>query len=106
MAINPPLAGGSPWYHYRYYDAAFFAQDQWRVRRNFSLTYGLRYELPRSPASDLLRNNQRLRTPRDATQGIPSGRFQGEMGKIGRRGLDSATNFRSRRLAGTRLWRG
>jgi hypothetical protein len=60
MAINPPLPGGSPWYHYRYYDAAFFAQDQWRVRRNLSLTYGLRYELPRNPASDLLRNNQSI----------------------------------------------
>src|SRR5262249_6394699 len=60
MAINPPLAGGSPWYHFRYYSSAFFAQDQWRVRRNFSLTYGLRYELPRNPAADLLRNNQPL----------------------------------------------
>jgi hypothetical protein len=60
MAINPPLAGGSPWFHYRYYQAAFFGQDQWRVRRNFSLTYGLRYELPRNPANDLLRNNQQV----------------------------------------------
>jgi outer membrane receptor protein involved in Fe transport len=60
MEINPPLAGGSPWYHYRDYDAAFFAQDQWRVRRNLSLTYGLRYELPRSPASDLRSNNQSI----------------------------------------------
>jgi hypothetical protein len=58
MAINPPLPGGSPWYHYRFYQAAFFAQDQWRVRPNLSLTYGVRYELPRSPANDLLRNNQ------------------------------------------------
>jgi hypothetical protein len=58
MAINPPLPGGSSWYHYRYYSAGSFAQDQWRVRRNFSLTYGLRYELPRSPANDLRRNNQ------------------------------------------------
>jgi hypothetical protein len=58
MAINPPLPGGSPWYHYRNYSAGFFAQDQWRVRRNLSLTYGVRYELPRNPANDLLRNNQ------------------------------------------------
>ncbi len=60
MAINPPLAGGSPWYHYRYYQSAFFAQDQWRVARNFSLTYGLRYELPRNPSNDLVRNNQSI----------------------------------------------
>jgi hypothetical protein len=58
LAINPPLPGGSPWYHFQYYDHGFFAQDQWRVRRNFSLTYGLRYELPRNPGEDLRRNNQ------------------------------------------------
>ena len=58
LAINPPLPGGSPWYHYRYSDHGFFAQDQWRVLRNLSLTYGLRYELPRNPADDLFRNNQ------------------------------------------------
>src|SRR5262249_51231210 len=58
LAINPPLPGGSPWYHYRYSDHGFFAQDQWRVLRNLSLTYGLRYELPRNPADDLVRNNQ------------------------------------------------
>jgi len=58
VAINPPLPGGSPWYYYRYYDSGFFAQDQLPVRRNLSFTYGVRYEVPRNPANDLLRNNQ------------------------------------------------
>lgn len=76
LAINPPLPGGSPWYHYRYYDHGFFAQDQWRICRNLSLTYGMRYELPRDPSEDLRRNNQPIVTasggdPRFAVLPLP-----------------------------------
>lgn len=34
----------------RYYQSNFFAQDEWRVRSNFSLSYGLRYEYNTPPA--------------------------------------------------------
>ena len=33
----------------RYYQLNFFAQDEWRVRRNLSLSYGLRYEYNTPP---------------------------------------------------------
>lgn len=32
-----------------YYQLNFFAQDEWRVKRNFSLSYGLRYEYNTPP---------------------------------------------------------
>ena len=77
LAINPPLPGGSPWYHYRYSDHGFFAQDQWRILRSLSLTYGFRYELPRNPADDLRRNNQPIvdaagGDPRFAVSALPA----------------------------------
>jgi len=31
----------------------FFWQDEWRVRPNFTLTYGMRYELPGNPIDNL-----------------------------------------------------
>lgn len=33
----------------RYYQLDFFGQDEWRVRRNFTLSYGLRYEYNTPP---------------------------------------------------------
>jgi hypothetical protein len=33
----------------RYYQLNFFVQDEWRIRRNFSLSYGLRYEYNTPP---------------------------------------------------------
>jgi hypothetical protein len=35
--------------HLRFYQWNFFAQDEWRVRRNLSLSYGLRYEYNTPP---------------------------------------------------------
>jgi hypothetical protein len=45
-AINKPVPGGSEIQNYNWYDYFFYAQDEWRIRPNFSLTYGLRYETP------------------------------------------------------------
>ncbi len=45
-AINKPVPGGSEIQYYNWYDYFFYAQDEWKVRPNFSLTYGLRYETP------------------------------------------------------------
>src|SRR3989441_2160977 len=35
--------------HLRYYQFNFFGQDEWRVRSNLSISYGLRYEYNTSP---------------------------------------------------------
>ena len=108
LAINPPLPGGSPWYHYRYSDHGFFAQDQWRILRSLSLTYGFRYELPRNPADDLRRNNQPIvdaagGDPRFAVSALPARDlrdwaprfgFAYKLDQSGR--TDLVTNFRMR----------
>jgi hypothetical protein len=40
-----PLTQGSPAVrHYRYWESEFYAQDSWRMRSDFTLTYGLRYQ--------------------------------------------------------------
>jgi hypothetical protein len=53
--INTPLQGIPTTQYYKYYNYFFFAQDEWHVKRNFTLTYGLRYESPGN-AFDLLKN--------------------------------------------------
>jgi hypothetical protein len=45
-AINKPVPGGSEVQYYNWYDYFFYAQDEWKIRPNLSLTYGLRYETP------------------------------------------------------------
>lgn len=46
------LATQSSGINLRYYQLDFFAQDEWRIRPNFSLSYGLRYEY-NSPPSEI-----------------------------------------------------
>ncbi len=52
-AINKPVPGGSEIQYYNWYDYFFYAQDEWKVRPNFSLTYGLRYETPGNSVGSL-----------------------------------------------------
>ncbi len=49
-SINTFLPGVGRWQYYTYYDYAFFLQDEWRVKPNLTLTYGIRYETPGNPA--------------------------------------------------------
>ncbi|CAN5274075.1 hypothetical protein BH18ACI2_BH18ACI2_10510 [soil metagenome] len=42
----------------RYYQLYFFGQDEWRIRSNLSLSYGLRYEYT-TPAREVNRNIER-----------------------------------------------
>lgn len=51
--INGPIRGGQIMQYYQYYDAFFFVQDEWRVKPNFTLTYGIRYEVPGNPFDSL-----------------------------------------------------
>jgi hypothetical protein len=58
--INLPLRGGDVVGFYRWYEFYTYAQDEWRVTPNFTLTYGLRYEYPGDSFSYLKDLNQRI----------------------------------------------
>lgn len=57
-SVNRPLPGGQEIQYYNYYDVFTFFQDEWRIRPNFTLTYGLRYELPGNSFADLVPVNE------------------------------------------------
>ena len=59
-AVNRPLPGGQEIQYYYYDDQYYYAQDEWRIRANFTLTYGLRYELPGNNFDDLVPINNRI----------------------------------------------
>ncbi len=58
--VNRPLPGGQEIQYYYWYDQYFYAQDAWKIRPNFTLTYGLRYELPGNNFDDLVPVNDRI----------------------------------------------
>jgi hypothetical protein len=58
--INRPLPGGQEIQYYYWWDVYFFAQDEWKITPNFTLTYGLRYELPGNNFDDLVPVNDRI----------------------------------------------
>lgn len=58
--INAPLRGGSLMTNLRYYDYFFYLQDEWRIRPNFTLTYGIRYETPGNSIQSLINLNDRI----------------------------------------------
>jgi hypothetical protein len=59
-AINRPLAGGDVLNFYEWQEFYLFAQDEWKIRPNFTLTYGLRYEYPGDSFSYLKTLNERV----------------------------------------------
>jgi len=58
--INKPLPGGEAINNYNWWDIHFYGQDEWKIRPNFSLTYGLRYERPGESTLSLLPSNERI----------------------------------------------
>jgi hypothetical protein len=58
--VNGPLKGGEAIQYYRYYDYFFFLQDEWRIKPNFTLSYGIRYESPGNPIQSLADVNERI----------------------------------------------
>jgi hypothetical protein len=58
--INKPLAGGREIFYYDWHDFFGFGQDEWKIRPNFTLTLGLRYESPGQPIGDLVAVNDKI----------------------------------------------
>lgn len=56
--INKDLPGTARILHLDWHDFFFFAQDEWKLRPNFTLTLGLRYENPGQPIGDLVEFNK------------------------------------------------
>jgi TonB-dependent Receptor Plug Domain len=54
------LAGGESEGFYRWHEFYAFAQDEWRIRDNLILTFGVRYEYPGDPFSYLRELNGRI----------------------------------------------
>ena len=59
-SINRPLAGGETIGNYEWNEFYTYAQDEWKITPNFTLTLGLRYEYPGDSFSYLKDLNQRI----------------------------------------------
>lgn len=86
--INLPLAGGDRIGFYRYKEFYAYAQDEWRVTPNFTLTVGLRYEYPGDSFSYLKEANKRIvaangNDPRFALTPVPQVDKNNFMPRIG-----------------------
>jgi hypothetical protein len=58
--VNRPLPGGQEIQYYYWFDQYYYGQDEWKIRPNLTLTYGLRYELPGNNFDDLVPVNDRI----------------------------------------------
>ncbi len=56
--INKDLPGTARVLHNDWHDFFFYGQDEWRIRPNFTLTLGMRYENPGQPIQDLVDFNR------------------------------------------------
>jgi hypothetical protein len=56
--INKDLPGTARVLHNDWHDFFFYGQDEWKIRPNFTLTLGLRYENAGQPIQDLVDFNQ------------------------------------------------
>src|SRR5829696_2466127 len=75
--INKDLPGTAEVLHNDWHDFFFFGQDEWKVRPNFTLTLGLRYENAGQPIQDLVDFNEPVvaafnNDPRFVLRPVPS----------------------------------
>ncbi len=68
--INKPVPGGETIQYYNWYDYFFYAQDEWRITPNFSLTYGLRYETPGNSIDSLVPVSDKIVAANGGNQGF------------------------------------
>ncbi|MDQ4120129.1 MAG: carboxypeptidase regulatory-like domain-containing protein [Acidobacteriota bacterium] len=73
--INLPLRGGDIVGFYRWYEFYAFAQDEWKIRPDLTLTLGLRYEYPGDSFGYLKNLNERILA---ANGNNPAFRFEPE----------------------------
>lgn len=57
VQINRNLPGVAQVLHLDWHDVFVYGQDEWKIRPNFTLTYGLRYENAGQPIQDLVKFN-------------------------------------------------
>lgn len=58
--INGSLKGGEAITHMRHYDYFAYVQDQFRIRPNFTVSYGMRYETPGNRMDKVVQLNSRI----------------------------------------------
>jgi hypothetical protein len=58
--ITRALPGGETINYYKWYDAFFFGQSEWKATNKFTLSYGLRYEAPGNSFSSLIPLNEKI----------------------------------------------
>ena len=54
------IAGSDVTQFYKWYEAHFYGQDEWRVNRDFTFLYGIRYEYPGDSFAYLREVNERI----------------------------------------------